>query len=181
MDFLTNPISTIKAIVVSLALAVLAGAGGAWFGWDARGDRLDVERANLIIEHEKILGELNDKIVAIDAEKQEQKEKADEANDRYHDALRASAVRMSVRTRAVEPQYPAASRVGEEARSEPDTTDAGGTVGGGASGVSRVEIDPEQAIRIDKIVNDGDNAIRDLNQCIDQYNEVRTRLNQTGS
>ena len=44
---------------------------------------------------------------------------------------------------------------------------------------ARAELDPEAAIRIDRIVNEGDEAIRLLNELIDIYNETRTRLNRS--
>lgn len=42
-----------------------------------------------------------------------------------------------------------------------------------ASGEERAELDPATADRLVSIAADGDTAIRELNQCIDQYNAAR--------
>lgn len=42
---------------------------------------------------------------------------------------------------------------------------------------ARAELDPAFAAAVAGITGDGDIAIRDLNACIDRYNEVRDRIN----
>ena len=41
------------------------------------------------------------------------------------------------------------------------------------SGEKRAELDPETANSLISITEDGDKAIRDLNQCVDTYNKVK--------
>lgn len=41
------------------------------------------------------------------------------------------------------------------------------------SGETRAELDPETANSLISITEDGDKAIRDLNQCVDTYNKVK--------
>lgn len=48
---------------------------------------------------------------------------------------------------------------------------------GTGAGQARAELDPATAERIIAITEDGDIAIRKLNQCIDQYNLVRNKIN----
>lgn len=151
-----NPIAYAKAAVIGLAFAVLSAAGGAWLGWSKRGEQLEVEKAKLIVEHGKKLVLLNERVIELDAEREKEAQNAEVANDLYHDALRAGRVRVFVPVRPADPVDPATPGIPAE---------------------TRAELDPEVAVRLDRIANDGDAAILDLNLCIDRYNEVRNRLN----
>ncbi|RGE46121.1 hypothetical protein DZC30_04965 [Comamonas testosteroni] len=83
------------------------------------------------------------------------KDKADAKHsiDALSADLRSGALRLSVRTTG---QPPA----------------SGGSAAAGP-GQARAELDPATAEALVRITADGDNAIRDLNTCIDQYAEVR--------
>ncbi|SOD27669.1 Bacteriophage Rz lysis protein [Variovorax sp. YR752] len=60
------------------------------------------------------------------------------------------------------------------------TCPAGGNAGAAAAGQpaqARAELDPAFAAAVAGITGEGDEAIYDLNACIDRYNEVRERIN----
>ncbi|SCX53129.1 lysis system i-spanin subunit Rz [Variovorax sp. EL159] len=60
------------------------------------------------------------------------------------------------------------------------TCPAGGNTGAAAAGQpaeARAELDPAFAADVAGITGEGDEAIYDLNACIDRYNEVRDRIN----
>lgn len=87
-----------------------------------------------------------------------QLEKADAkiAFDRLDSDLRSGALRLSVRT----------------------TTQQGGNHSAAAGPVqARADIDPADAAALVRITEDGDNAIRDLNTCIDGYVAVMRQAN----
>lgn len=75
--------------------------------------------------------------------------------------LSTGAVRVSVPARA--PTCPAAGPSGAAAAGQPAE--------------ARAELDPAFAAAVAGITGEGDIAIHDLNACIDQYNEVRDRIN----
>lgn len=99
-------------------------------------------------------GELADKIGLI-LEKRNNKDKADakKSIDSLATDLRSGAVRLSIAT------------TGQRAASD-DSAAAG-------PGQARAELDPETADALVRITADGDDAIRDLNTCIAQYDAVR--------
>lgn len=87
-----------------------------------------------------------------------QLEKADAkiAFDRLDSDLRSGALRLSVRT----------------------TTQPGGSHSATTGPVqARADIDPADAAALVRITEDGDNAIRDLNTCIDGYAQVMRQAN----
>ena len=57
------------------------------------------------------------------------------------------------------------------------TTPADSTIAGGSGGQARAELEPAFAERITAIAFDGDDAIRQLNACIDSYNAIRQQFN----
>lgn len=78
------------------------------------------------------------------------------AFDRLDSDLRSGALRLSVRT----------------------TAQPGGNNGAAAGPVeARADIDPADAAALVRITDDGDNAIRDLNTCIDGYAQVMRQAN----
>lgn len=93
-----------------------------------------------------------------------EKEKAHDLaeNSRLRTALRTRTVRLSIPTPV--PTCPAS---------------AGPQSPGPAPGPdpARTELDPATADALVTITHDGDNAIRDLNACIQRYNTVRQTLN----
>lgn len=84
------------------------------------------------------------------------KANAQKAFERLDADLRSGALRLSIRT----------------------TAQTGGNHSTAAGPVqARTEIDPEDAADLLRITDDGDNAIRDLNTCIDGYNKVMRQAN----
>ncbi len=84
------------------------------------------------------------------------KANAQKAFERLDDDLRSGALRLSVRA----------------------TTQPGGYHGAAAGPVqARADIDPADAAALVRITEDGDNAIRDLNTCIDGYAQVMRQAN----
>jgi len=57
------------------------------------------------------------------------------------------------------------------------TTSDASTSSGSNSGETRAELDGQVAQDLISIVAEGDNAIRKLNVCISQYNEIKDKLN----
>ena len=95
------------------------------------------------------------------------KERDDAKTDRdqFIAGVRSGAIRLSI---------PIVARSGNT-----DSTDT--NVAAGSRHQTRAELDPEAAQFLDTIAGDGDDAIRQLNACIDTYNDVREKFNvQTG-
>jgi hypothetical protein len=152
-------VSLLRSSATALTLAVASAIGGFWYGWSERSETTEIELARQVAQSRNTEARLTEYIVELDAAKNLESKRRAEANDRYHAALRERAVRVSVPVTRVLPADPAASGVAAE---------------------TRAELDPAAAVRIDRVANDGDDAIRDLNQCIDLYNGVRARVNQQG-
>lgn len=84
------------------------------------------------------------------------KANAQKAFERLDADLRSGALRLSIRT----------------------TAQTGGNHSATAGPVqARADIDPEDAAALVRVTDDGDNAIRDLNTCIDGYNKVMRQAN----
>ena len=141
---------------IPLALAI-GSASGFWYGWSERTEKAEIAAAHAAEQARATEQQLAAKITQLDAAKLKEQKNAQVANARYHDAVRAGAVGLSIAVTRVLPPSPSASGVGAE---------------------TRAELDPAAAVRIDHIANDGDDAIRDLNICIDAYDEVRSKVNQ---
>jgi len=87
------------------------------------------------------------------------------ARDHFIAGVRSGAIRLSI---------PILARDG-------NTDSADTRVIKGSRHQTRAELDPETAQFLDAIASDGDDAIRQLNACIDTYNTVREKFNvQTG-
>lgn len=98
-------------------------------------------------EHTQILADIGVQLI-------KEKQNAKAANDRYVAALRAGDERLYVNVRPVPASEGAAPASGDR----PET---------------RAELDPETAANLVGITNDGDDAIRQLNSCIDAYNAIQ--------
>ena len=155
-------IATIKALIASLIFGAVAFAGGAWVGWSERGEKAELEVQAASAEAQKKAREdtdkLNEQLTALTAVAIQETENARQANDRYHAAVRDRSVRLSIPIAA-----PVCPRDDPSAAPAPEQ--------------ARAELDPEAAVALDRIANDGDDAIRALNEVIDLYNAVRERLN----
>lgn len=82
--------------------------------------------------------------------------------DRLRTSVRVGTVRLSVPT------------IGAACPASPGHQDAGPVA---EPATARTELDPATADALVAITADGDNAIRDLNTCIERYNTVRQSLN----
>ena len=112
-----------------------------------------VQRLEFSIERS---GQLAGKLGQLLDRNQLDKADAKKAFDRLDADLRTGALRLSVRTIA----------------------QPGGNHGAAAGPVqARAELDPEDAAALVRITDDGDNAIRDLNTCIDGYAQVMRQAN----
>lgn len=104
---------------------------------------------------------LGEALSSIDIHLQTEQNHAKNESDAYQRGLRAGTVRVSV------PVVPA-SCVGP-------IGDAAEHAAPGAE-QARADIDPAAAADLDAIAGDGDDAIRDLNACIDKYAAVKRTL-----
>lgn len=112
-----------------------------------------VQRLEFSIERS---GQLAGQLGQILDRNQLDKANAQKAFERLDADLRSGALRLSVRT-AAQP---------------------GGNHGAAAEPVqARADIDPADAAALVRITEDGDNAIRDLNTCIDGYAQVMRQAN----
>ena len=113
-----------------------------------------VQRLEFSIERS---GQLAGKLGQILDRNQLDKANAQKVFDRLDADLRSGALRLSVRT----------------------TTQPGGDHSAAAGPVqARADIDPADAAALVRITEDGDNAIRDLNTCIDGYAQVMRQANE---
>ena len=151
--------SLLRSSAIALALAIGSALGGFWYGWSERSEAAELALARQVAQSRNTEARLTEYVIELDAAKNLESKRYAEANNRYHAALRDRAVRLSVPIVRVLPAAASASGVTAE---------------------TRAELDPAAAVRIDRIVNDGDDAIRDLNQCVDLYNEVRRQVNARG-
>ena len=92
----------------------------------------------------------------------EEKARAQNDRDALAARLRAGTVRVSVPALRCGPAGPGGAA---------DPAGAG-------SGQARAELAPEAAVRLDGIAGDGDDAIRELNTCIDRYAAARAAVMQ---
>ncbi len=106
---------------------------------------------------------LRDDIDQIHAQNEKERANARAENDRLVADLRSGNRRLSVAVRSCS----AAPRSG----------DAAGSSAAAANQEARAELDPAASERIVAITRDGDEAISDLNACIDAYEAVKNRLN----
>lgn len=104
---------------------------------------------------------LGEELASINTQLQTEQNHAKNESDAYQRGLRAGTVRVSV------PVVPATC-----------PAPAGGAAHHAAPGAeqARADIDPAAAADLDAIAGDGDDAIRDLNACIDQYAAVKRTL-----
>ena len=151
-------LSTKSIALIAVGVLLVGGAGG-WClnGWrlGEQIEEMKAEQATALATAEKVARETEQKWQATTAQlrTQYEKEKQD-AESRIND-LRTSVADGSVRLSV-------ATAGGQ----------SGGNAGNGAS-KTRAELDRAVAGALVGIANDGDDAIRALNMCIDQYNAVK--------
>jgi len=151
-----NPLDTLKRYLwlVCLAAIVTSYFIGHHKGFAERdldlqveiGKRNEAEREKEV-QHTAKINDLATQLA-------QEKSNAKTANDKYRAAVRAGTERLYVNVRPVQTSPSAAPATGD--RNE-----------------TRAELDPTTAEELVGIANDGDDAIRQLNACIDAYNELR--------
>lgn len=158
------------AAVVLVAVA-LAFAGGTWWGGlRERGNTQAAQRAAaagakaqataLAAGRAGLQTTLGETLASITTQLQTEQTHAQAENDAYQRGLRAGTVRVSV------PVVPATC----------------GPTGGAADHAgtgpeqARAQLEPAAAADLDAVAGDGDNAIRDLNACIDKYAAVKRTM-----
>lgn len=130
--------------------------------WDA--DREELTKAanrdlQALLNHTNMLA---DKLHAQEVTHRQEKTHAQAEMDRLRAAVRAGTVRLSVPTTGA---------------ACPGSTTPGDAPAASRPAQARADFDPATADALVAITSDGDNAIRDLNACIDRYNTVRQSLN----
>lgn len=135
----------IRYLLYGFVLGLFIGIVGSYIHYDKKATEADLKQseANLALQKEYMKS-----VEDIEIKYKKEKEK-DEASIK---ALRASinngSVRLSIST----------------TKSRITTTE---------NGEKRTELDQETANSLISITEDGDRAIRDLNQCVDTYNKVK--------
>ena len=145
-------------ILVEVAVVVAVVTGTYFYahhkGYTEHADELRVEVAKRN-EQERIKEEQHiEAIGALATQLAKEKQNAKAANDQYRAALRAGTERMYVNVRPVQAGGDSTSVTGDRNQ-------------------TRAELDPATAEELVGIANDGDDAIRQLNACIDAYNAIR--------
>ncbi|MDF3821708.1 lysis system i-spanin subunit Rz [Leptospira sp. 96542] len=167
-------------LVAAVALAVLSYWGTAQiYGAGHVSGRAqvqaqwDAQRAETALAHAQELARVRGREAALrgqlevmDLQHQKDKQYAKAEQDRLLAAVRAGAVRLSV---------PAAGAACAGA----GNADGGAAAASGPT-TARTELDAATSGFLVGLVGEGDDAIRDLNTCIDRYNTVRVRLNAAG-
>ena len=147
------------------AVLLLAGFIAGWTicGWkyDAT---LKAEKAEMLKEQERRIlevqtknRELQETVNGLNHKRQEENDDAKKRYDALLSRIHRGSVRVSVPIRADS----GLSRSGHS---------------GHDAGQTRAELDPETVERILSVGQDGDQATRDLNFCIDQYNAIRGKV-----
>lgn len=98
----------------------------------------------------------------VSSEHQEERKNAQTEYDRRIAAIGRGTVRLSIPARC------------------PASVDANGAIAGPGHPETRAELEPEAGQALTAIVRDGDDAIRDLNACIDKYEGARQKLHDAG-
>ena len=168
-----------RILLVLIGLALALGVAY-WLGLrnGAAGEKLirDTRDAKTNEQHALALGRANERAdlasmklrTVLDArERQHEKEKADALADRSRllAELRSGRLRLSVPILA-----PGAGQAGDGAAPAAEHRDP-----------ARAELDPAAAHDLVAIVGEGDDAIRQLNACIDAYEAVRLTVNEAAS
>jgi hypothetical protein len=160
-------------------LGILLGIAGFSFGWAANGWRKDVDIKTIQLDHAKAVkvaaddldkanaaiqaanDQARDGIARLVAQRYEEYQRDQQEIARLNDAVRSGARRLSIAVTGC--TSPSAAPGGDAtAATEPAET--------------RADIDPRAAGGLVALTQRGDEAIKDLNQCIDTYNTVRDRL-----
>ena len=155
----------LKSYLIACTLALIVGVlAGYWvcnLQWEASESRMNESQAKQETERLEKAMEENRNLKETVSQMQIQTKKENDNEKRKYDDLLArinrGTVRVSVPTRAC-------SDVSEAGHSGTDDRE------------TRAELDPATAESILAVGRDGDEAIRELNMCIDQYNAVKSSI-----
>ena len=149
--------SSLIACTLALIVGVLAGYWVCNLQWEASESRMNESQARQETQRlEKAMEEnrnLHETVSQMQIRAKKENDDAKRENDLLLARINRGAVRVSI-----------------PARSCSDVSSAGHS--GTTDRETRAELDPATAESILAVGRDGDNAIRELNLCIDQYNAV---------
>ncbi|WAW01149.1 lysis system i-spanin subunit Rz [Oxalobacter formigenes] len=156
---------SLKSCLITGTLALIAGClAGYWLchlQWEASESQMNESQARQETERlEKAMEENRNLHQTVSQMQIQAKKENDDAKQKYDDLL-ARINRGTV-------------RVSVPARSCSDVSEAGHS--GTDDRETRAELDPATAESILAVGRDGDEAIRELNMCIDQYNAVKSSI-----
>ena len=153
--------SSLIACTLALIVGVLAGYWVCNLQWEASESRMNESQAKQETERLEKAMEENRNLKETVSQMQIQTKKENDNEKRKYDDLLARINRGTV-------------RVSVPARSCSDVSEAGHS--GTDDRETRAELDPATAESILAVGRDGDEAIRELNMCIDQYNAVKSSI-----
>ena len=125
-------------------------------GYVARDTEARLEHSQALLHAAKETDEIRVAFASLKSKRDKERKNAEQQISNLRVALDAGTLRLSIPTAPAQPG-PADPGVGA-----PE---------------ARTELDRSTSEALVAITADGDNAIRDLNECIDQFNEVKDRLN----
>lgn len=146
-------------------------------GYGARDAQAQADSAEANRLATKASSELKDAIGALQDDKDKERHDAKVEID----SLRARVLDGTLQLRAAVRVQPGvggspAAPAGE-ARAESDPAPDQGTVAGSQLAPVTLELDPALSLELISITDAGDQAIRDLNECVDSYETLRKKLN----
>ena len=148
------------AVATGLLALIVGSAFGYWLchlQWEAETERMNASQAQQETERLKKTLEDNRNLQETVSRLQAKMKKENDNAQKKYNALLARINRGDI-------------RVSVPVRAGGGVSATGCT--GTANRETRAELDPETVERILAVGRDGDNAIRDLNQCIDQYQSI---------
>lgn len=163
------------AVALPLLLYILSNqiyGAGHRAGADEIQSRWNAHKAEQADQHADDLYQLklrNDalqaQLAAQETDHQKETDRVQAENDDFVAGVRSGRIRLSIPTKGA----------GAPEVCKPDP--AHGAPSAGPPEEARAELEPAAAANLVAITNDGDDAIRDLNACIDRYNTVRASIN----
>jgi prophage endopeptidase len=148
--------------LATIALIAVSFMAGDWNGVHSEKKKTELRDSKVAVEtltaKQDIDREMRKGVDALIAQNQTEKQNAKTSNDNLHTALLTGAKRLSVAVTSACP--------------------SGNT--GAAATETRADLLPAVAVAIHDIGAESDDAVRDLNTCIDAYNAVRDTNNTKG-
>lgn len=164
-------LSTIKLIVWGVAAAAIGGVLYASYNFAYDNGYRDRDRAAQAAQQRELEAHLN-QVTRADADRQALARAAAEAEnqlllERKNAADETAALRRDLAAGRVRFSAPVVCRA------QPASGSAAAAF---EPAEARAELDPSVGTDLVAITSDGDDAIRDLNACIDRYNDVRRKV-----